>query len=117
MGTRRIEVTFERTEKILTRRTRAGDTWCAACQATVRMLAPGEAATLVGVTARIIYQWVEARRVHSSESAEGETLICLNSLLRTAHETARRWRSFPWRVPFISAANEFLITRVAKKRS
>ena len=37
-------------------------------------------AATAGVTPRTIYQWVEAGRVHFSETARGETLICLNSL-------------------------------------
>ena len=45
------------------------------------LLTAEEAAATVGVTPRTIYQWVEAGRVHFSETAEGETLICLPSLL------------------------------------
>jgi hypothetical protein len=39
-----------------------------------------EAAVLRRVNSRTIFGWVEANQVHSSETANGLLLICLNSL-------------------------------------
>lgn len=54
--------------------------WCAACNAQVDMVPVDEAAILQRVDSRTIFRWVEAKRVHSSETANGLLLVCLNSL-------------------------------------
>lgn len=54
--------------------------WCDACQATVRMITPEEAAALANVTTRTIYRWVEAGELHFAETPEGALFICLDSL-------------------------------------
>jgi excisionase family DNA binding protein len=46
-------------------------------------ISPKEAASAAGVTTRTIYQWLEAGKLHFSETTEGETLICLDSLLQS----------------------------------
>ena len=64
--------------------------WCAACESLVRMVTADEAARLARVTARLIYQWVEAGRLHFTETPEGQLLICLNSLSRKLLEAERQ---------------------------
>jgi len=54
--------------------------WCESCASQVSFLDAAAAAALTGVTTRTVYQWVESGKVHFTETAEGETLICLNSL-------------------------------------
>lgn len=54
--------------------------WCKGCGAGAMLLTAEEAAAAAGVTPRTIYRWVEAGKVHFSETPQGETLICLNSL-------------------------------------
>ena len=44
------------------------------------MVTPDEAAAITCTNSRTIYRWVEAEKVHSTETADGATLICLNSL-------------------------------------
>jgi hypothetical protein len=44
------------------------------------MVTPDEAAAITCTNSRMIYRWVEAEKVHSTETADGATLICLNSL-------------------------------------
>jgi len=45
------------------------------------MVSLEQAAAIIRSTARAVYQQVESRRVHFSETSAGSLLICLNSLL------------------------------------
>ena len=53
--------------------------WCEGCAGVASFMSPEEAAAAAGVTTRVIYQWLEAGRLHFWETAEGQTMICLNS--------------------------------------
>jgi excisionase family DNA binding protein len=44
------------------------------------MVTPDEAAAVVGVSTRTIYRWIEAEKLHFTETAGGLLTICLNSL-------------------------------------
>ncbi len=81
--TRKTEITVE-TERVLVIRgaRRARVVWCAACSAQVKMVTPEQAALVARVSARTIYRWVEAERLHFSETPDGWLLVCLNSLLQ-----------------------------------
>ena len=54
--------------------------WCAECGDQMQMITPDQAATIAGLSSRIIYRWIEARRIHFTETGEGQLLICQNSL-------------------------------------
>ncbi len=76
---RRIEMVVEHDEIILVRRKRgAVRMWCNECQAYVSMLRVEDASALGGTTARTICRWIEAGRLHFSET--GLLLICARSL-------------------------------------
>jgi excisionase family DNA binding protein len=62
------------------RRSSSRAAWCAACGSQARMLTVDEAAAVAQTTSRTIYQWVEARKLHFTETADGRLFICLNSL-------------------------------------
>lgn len=63
------------------RRTRRlGPVWCAQCAAPVEMVPPDVAALVAEVSARAVFAWVEAGRIHFTETPEGALLVCLNSL-------------------------------------
>jgi excisionase family DNA binding protein len=71
----------EHDEIILVRRRRgAVRMWCKQCGEQVSMLRVEDASALVGVTARTIYRWIEAGRLHFAESDKGLVLICAQSL-------------------------------------
>lgn len=44
------------------------------------MVTAEQAAVITGIRPRVIYRWVESGMVHSAETPDGETLVCLNSL-------------------------------------
>lgn len=44
------------------------------------MVTAEQAAVITGIRTRVIYRWVESGMVHSTETPDGETLVCLDSL-------------------------------------
>ena len=77
-----VEITVETDEVlVVSRRTRrAAPVWCDGCGAEVEMVAPEVAARLSDVSARTVYGWVEAGRLHFAETPDRALLVCLNSL-------------------------------------
>ena len=79
--TKSTEITFERSEVFVVRRAKKTSCgWCSRCAAQVGMCTPDEAAALARVSTRTIYRWIEAGRVHFTETAEGLLLVCLSSI-------------------------------------
>lgn len=70
----------EQDEIILVRRKgKAVRLWCNQCEEQVPMLRVEDASALAGTTARAIYRWVEAGKLHFAEQV-GLMLICAQSL-------------------------------------
>lgn len=80
MKRKRTEITIETDRMFYISSPRIVLGWCSACDAQVEMVPVDEAAVLRSVSSRTIFQWVEARQVHSSENANGLLMLCLNSL-------------------------------------
>ena len=78
------------THKVLTikRGSRYQPAWCEECGKLVRMVTADEAAILAGVSSRAIYQLIEARELHFTETSDRVVLICLNSLA----DSSPNWR-------------------------
>jgi len=79
--TKRTEITIE-TDRIvvLSRRKVSVVSWCHECTQMTKMVTVDEAAAIAGVTSRTMYRWVDAEKLHFSETAEGVLIICFNSL-------------------------------------
>lgn len=80
MKKRRVEITVEQNWLVIQRGSSASITMCDRCATPSVMLAPEEAATLTGVTARALYRAVEAGRIHFCELQNGarqQLLVCL----------------------------------------
>ena len=45
------------------------------------LLSPERAATVTGISERLIYQWVEAGAIHYKETPNGKLRVCINTLL------------------------------------
>lgn len=83
MRRRRTEIVVELDEVIVIRGRQAiAFAWCAECGEQVQMLTPDHAATIGGVSPRVIYRCIEARRIHFSETGEGRLLVCQRSLAK-----------------------------------
>lgn len=80
MKRRRIEVSIEKQEVWVIKRPRRDAVWCGECAERVGMFPPEEVARLYGVSPRNIYQWMEAGRLHFTETMEGEVFVCLASV-------------------------------------
>ena len=65
---------------------RLAPVWCEGCGEPVEMVPPDVAALAAGVSARAVFGWVEAGRVHFRETAEGALLVCLKSLSAPTQE-------------------------------
>jgi hypothetical protein len=79
---RRTEITIE-TQRVLVvsgHRRVSVVSWCDACGWRVRMAKPEVAAAWAGVSARLIYRWLEAAQLHFAERPNGVLLVCLVSL-------------------------------------
>jgi hypothetical protein len=79
--TSKTEIVVE-THRILSirRGSRRQLAWCAECGAQAHMVTADEAASLAGLSARAIYQLIEARALHFVETPDHLVFICLNSL-------------------------------------
>jgi hypothetical protein len=80
MKRKRTEITIETERMLFISSPRKVLGWCVGCGAQAEMVPVDEAAILRRVDSRTIFRWAEAERVHSSETANGLLLICLNSL-------------------------------------
>ena len=85
---RRTEIIVE-TERIIVVPSPATSVraWCETCCDQVEMVTPEQAATLIQVTPRVVYRWVEAQLLHFIEEPDGRVLICLNSLYGQSPES------------------------------
>jgi hypothetical protein len=78
---RRTEITVEEHIRIFRRSGISVQIACAHCGGEVLMATPEEAALAIGVNARVIYRWVEERKIHFHESASGTLVVCPRSIL------------------------------------
>ena len=60
---------------------------CPVCSRKVEMVIPEEAARRSEVSPRTMYRWLDAGRVHFLELADGEVLVCLNSIETTGRSS------------------------------
>jgi hypothetical protein len=82
---RTTEITVQTDEAFVIRRGAGSPQLnCERCGAGVPMIAPEEAAVLMGVAVRAIYREVEAGRLHFQDSAFGSVVVCLGSLREMA---------------------------------
>jgi hypothetical protein len=78
---RTTEITVQTDEAFVIRRgVGSAHLNCEQCGAGAPMVAPEEAAALMGVAVRAIYREVEAGRLHFQDSSFGSVVVCLGSL-------------------------------------
>jgi excisionase family DNA binding protein len=77
---KRTEITIETHRRLIVRSLGVSiSAWCPGCVANVRMITPEQAAALMNVSSRTIYQLIESGGVHFIEQ-RGQMLICAESL-------------------------------------
>jgi hypothetical protein len=77
---RRTEIMVEEEIRIIRQPAAAPRVRCTVCGGENWMVAPDDAALAVSISARTIYRWVEERKIHFRESAEGALVVCLGSI-------------------------------------
>jgi hypothetical protein len=79
---RRTETTIETHQMwVVTRADKSLVICCASCVGgSSLMVAPEEAAVLVGVNPRLVYRCVEAEMIHYLETPAGALLVCVDSV-------------------------------------
>ncbi len=82
MKRKRTEITIETERMLFISSPRKVIGWCVGCGAQAGMVPVDEAAFVARVDSRTIFRLVEAGRLHSSETAEGLLLVCLDSLFK-----------------------------------
>jgi len=88
--TRRIEILVETRRRLVVRRVSEGQrSWCDLCLAEVQMITPDEAAALMNVSSRSIYQSIEAGSLHFTDEPGG-LRICEQSLPADNSESDRK---------------------------
>jgi hypothetical protein len=80
--TKRTEITIDIEEVVIRRTPVFTPGWCERCGKGVQMLDANGASAGAGVTPRMIYRYLEAGAIHFTETPEGLTLICIDSLSR-----------------------------------
>ena len=67
---KRTQIVFELDEVLVIRRRQTvAFAWCSECGDQAQMLTPDQAATIAGISPRLIYRCIEARRIHFSETS------------------------------------------------
>ena len=78
LGTwKRTETTIETHEVWVIRGQERSRQWCAECSG--QLITPDDAASLISVSPRVIYRWVDAGLIHFSETDSG-LFVCPASL-------------------------------------
>jgi hypothetical protein len=75
-------ITVERRTLLVIRRAKAVLAWCPGCDAEVEVITLDSDSLAEPVTAAQIQEWHSTGNLHSSQTANGPTQICLASLFR-----------------------------------
>ena len=82
---KRMEIVVEREQVLVIRKLDGGaPQYCPTCGNQSQMVSVDEAASIAHMPARAIYRQVESRQAHFMETADGQLLICINPLLKSA---------------------------------
>jgi hypothetical protein len=83
---KRTEITCETSRTVIVKR--SGRLWCQLCLAETEMITPETAATMLNISTREIYRWIELGELHFVERPETALLICTTSLSRVTKENS-----------------------------
>ena len=81
---RATQITARDTQRVwfVRQRWTPGRVWCERCAEEVQMLTPEEAAAFARADIDAVAARLESGELHRAETAEGQPLVCLNSLIR-----------------------------------
>lgn len=87
---RELEFTLSASRRFIIRQLRPDVSLSPCAQCGEPLVAAEQAANLLGVSHRRIFQIIETDGVHFTETEAGTTLICIASMSDIDHNTARR---------------------------
>lgn len=67
--------------------------WCQQCGGHVEMIPVGGVGVISNLPPPEVQAWMESEDLHRSQGSDGETLICLNSLLKRVQKSKTAWRT------------------------
>ena len=79
MATKRLKIRLEKHELKVLRFCRSRKIFCQKCQIETRHLTVAQMAQVLKLSEREVFRLVESLQLHSTETADGKLLVCLNS--------------------------------------
>ncbi len=79
MATKRLKIKLEKHELKVIRFGRSQRLFCQNCQTETRHLNVAQMAQVLKLSEREVFRLVESLQIHSTETADGKLLVCLNS--------------------------------------
>jgi hypothetical protein len=84
---KQTKITVETESLLILRGRNSCRTWCPQCDAEVDVIALEEVGVISNLDRSAFEEWVNSGELHRSETLNGSTLICLNSLLASVQKT------------------------------
>jgi hypothetical protein len=84
---KRTKITIETESLLVLRGRNMRRAWCVACAAEGEVIALEEVGLISNLERSALEQWLSSRNLHLSQTADGSTRICLNSLLACVQKT------------------------------
>jgi hypothetical protein len=78
---KQIRITIDTESLVILRGRSSRRVWCHQCAAESEVIALEEVGIISNLDRSALEEWVNAGELHRSESPDGSTLICLNSLV------------------------------------
>jgi hypothetical protein len=83
---KRTTITLETDSLLVLRGRQLLRGWCPACGAEGEMIRLHEVGVISNLTAPEVEAWIQSEDLHHMTAADGHPLICLNSMLKRAHQ-------------------------------
>jgi Mg2+ and Co2+ transporter CorA len=84
---KQTKITIETDSLLILRGQNSQCTWCPMCEAEREMIALENLGVISNLDRRALEEWLNSGEMHRVETADGSTLICLNSLLARVQNT------------------------------
>ena len=85
---KRTRITIETDSLLVLRGRQLLRGWCPQCGAEADMIPLNEVGVVSNLAPSGVQAWMESSDLHCTRTADGASLICLNSMLKRVHRTA-----------------------------
>lgn len=87
---KQTKITLETDSLVILRGRSSPRAWCPRCGAEVEMIAMQETAVMTNLNPTALEEWLKSDELHRSQTRDGSTLLCLNSVLAWVQKTETR---------------------------